>query len=90
MNRKSPLILCLLFSVVLVLEIGCARKPDDAKISSDIQTKFSQDSGLVREATLGAVREWRGYTQRQCRQRRSARSRKPSGRVGSRSKRGRQ
>ena len=46
MNRKSPLILCLLFSVILVLEMGCARKPDDAKISSDIQTKFSQDSGL--------------------------------------------
>ncbi len=25
---------------------SCARKPDDAKISSDIQAKFSQDSGL--------------------------------------------
>jgi hypothetical protein len=27
--------------------LGCARKPDDAKISSDIQSKFSQDSGLA-------------------------------------------
>jgi hypothetical protein len=25
---------------------GCARKPDDAKISADVQGKFSQDSGL--------------------------------------------
>ena len=46
MNRKSPLFVCLLFSALLVLEIGCAKKPDDAKISSDIQSKFSQDSGL--------------------------------------------
>jgi len=28
------------------LAVGCAKKPDDAKISSDIQSKFSQDSGL--------------------------------------------
>jgi len=46
MNRKSPLFVCLLFSLSLVLEIGCAKKPDDAKISGDIQSKFSQDSGL--------------------------------------------
>jgi hypothetical protein len=26
---------------------GCARKPDDAKISSEVQSKFSQDSGLA-------------------------------------------
>ena len=26
---------------------GCARKPNDAKISSDVQSKFSQDSGLA-------------------------------------------
>lgn len=37
-----------LFAVLLTLAIGagCMRKPDDAKISSEIQTKFSQDSGL--------------------------------------------
>jgi hypothetical protein len=28
------------------LGLGCAKKPDDAKISSEIQDKFSQDSGL--------------------------------------------
>jgi hypothetical protein len=35
-----------LLATVLGLGSGCARKPDDAKISSDIQSKFSQDSGL--------------------------------------------
>ncbi len=42
MNRLfSTLILLTLFSIV-----GCSRKPDDAKVSSEIQNKFSQDSGL--------------------------------------------
>jgi hypothetical protein len=31
---------------VLSAGLGCAKKPDDAKISSTIQDKFSQDSGL--------------------------------------------
>jgi hypothetical protein len=42
-SRFAPV---LVLAAVLVLAIGCARKPDDAKISSDIQGKFSQDSGL--------------------------------------------
>jgi BON domain-containing protein len=33
-------------AVVLSLGAGCAKKPDDAKIAGDIQSKFSQDSGL--------------------------------------------
>src|SRR3981189_1882275 len=33
-------------AMVLGMAAGCARKPDDAKISADIQSKFSQDSGL--------------------------------------------
>ena len=37
---------CLLLAIALGTGLGCARKPDDAKISSDIQSKFSQDSGL--------------------------------------------
>jgi BON domain len=32
--------------VVLLLGVGCSRKPDDTKITSDVQTRFSQDSGL--------------------------------------------
>lgn len=46
MKRSSPFIVCLLFVLSLCLELGCARKPDDTKISNDIQSKFSQDSGL--------------------------------------------
>jgi hypothetical protein len=40
----------LLLSFVLAVAVGaglaCSRKPDDAKISSDVQSRFSQDSGL--------------------------------------------
>jgi hypothetical protein len=32
--------------VAVTIGVGCARKADDAKISSEIQAKFSQDSGL--------------------------------------------
>ena len=42
MKRLSPLLL----TIILASGIGCARKPEDAKISSDIQSKFSSDSGL--------------------------------------------
>ena len=45
MRRKSPFVVSVLIAV-LALGAGCARKPDDSKISSDIQSKFSQDSGL--------------------------------------------
>jgi hypothetical protein len=45
MNRVS-LALVLLLVAILTSSLGCARKPDDAKISSEIQSKFSQDSGL--------------------------------------------
>jgi len=42
-SRFAPL-----FALAIALGLGaaCARKPDDAKISSEIQGKFSQDSGL--------------------------------------------
>ena len=46
MKRFSPLIVCFILSISFFLELGCARKPDDAKISSNIQSEFSQDSGL--------------------------------------------
>jgi osmotically-inducible protein OsmY len=35
-----------LLAAVLASSVGCTSKPEDAKISSDIQSKFSQDSGL--------------------------------------------
>ena len=46
MKRISPLIVCFILALTMSLELGCVKKPDDAKISSDIQSKFSQDSGL--------------------------------------------
>lgn len=46
MNRSSLLASSFLLAIVLGMGVGCARKPDDAKISSEIQSKFSQDSGL--------------------------------------------
>ena len=44
MRRTSLLV----YSLLLALLIGtaCSRKPNDAKIAADIQSKFSQDSGL--------------------------------------------
>src|SRR5258708_7986440 len=33
-------------AVILGLGAGCSKKPDDAKIAGDIQSKFGQDSGL--------------------------------------------
>jgi len=38
--------LWLVLALALGVGIGCGRKPDDAKISSEIQGKFGQDSGL--------------------------------------------
>ena len=46
MKSKSLLLSFLLFTSILMVEMGCAKKPDDTKISADVQTKFSQDSGL--------------------------------------------
>lgn len=33
--------------MILLVGVGCAKKLDDAKMSSEIQSKFSQDSGLA-------------------------------------------
>jgi len=46
MNRPSQYLYVYVFVIVLTFASSCARKPDDARISSDIQNKFSQDSGL--------------------------------------------
>ncbi|HZQ93730.1 MAG TPA: BON domain-containing protein [Candidatus Sulfotelmatobacter sp.] len=42
---KQSVYSCVL-GMILLLGLGCARKLDDAKMSSEIQSKFSQDSGL--------------------------------------------
>lgn len=46
MKRTSLLVSSFILTIILGLGVGCAKKPDDAKISSDVQSKFSQDSGL--------------------------------------------
>ena len=46
MKPFSPFWSLCLLAVIMTLAVACARKPDDAKISGDIQNKFSQDSGL--------------------------------------------
>jgi len=54
MRRLSSVVLFAL-ALILVSSIGCARKPDDAKISGQIQLKYSQDSGLSsRQLTVQA------------------------------------
>jgi hypothetical protein len=45
MRKKSPFISSLVLAAML-MGVGCAKRLDDGKMSSDIQTKFSQDSGL--------------------------------------------
>jgi BON domain-containing protein len=47
MKRPSQHVYVYVFVIVLTFAASCARRPDDAKISSDIQNKFSQDSGLA-------------------------------------------
>jgi hypothetical protein len=43
--RSTSLLVCSLV-VALLMSTACSRKPNDAKIAADIQSKFSQDSGL--------------------------------------------
>jgi hypothetical protein len=33
-------------AVILLVGVGCSKKPNDAQVSTDVQNKFSQDSGL--------------------------------------------
>jgi hypothetical protein len=47
MKATSLLLSSLVLAIILGIGVGCARKPDDAKISSEVQGKFSQDSGLA-------------------------------------------
>jgi hypothetical protein len=46
MKRSSRRMSGWALAIILGLGVGCARKPDDAKISNEVQGRFSQDSGL--------------------------------------------
>lgn len=53
MKRVSALLSTLLALALLAASVGCSRKPDDARIAREIQTRFSQDSGLsTRQLTV--------------------------------------
>src|SRR5437899_7232709 len=44
--KITSLSVSFMLAIIVGLGVGCAKKADDAKISSEIQNKFSQDSGL--------------------------------------------
>jgi len=46
MKKHSISVYSCIVVASVILSVGCAKKLDDAKMSSDIQAKFSQDSGL--------------------------------------------
>jgi hypothetical protein len=46
MHTTSRFVPALVLAIVMGLIVSCTRKPDDTKISSEIQGKFDQDSGL--------------------------------------------
>jgi hypothetical protein len=46
MKKTSLWMFSAIFAMVLAFSPACASKPDDAKVASDIQSKFTQDSGL--------------------------------------------
>ena len=45
--RISKSVYSCALGAILLIGVGCAKKLDDAKMSSEIQNKFSQDSGLA-------------------------------------------
>jgi BON domain-containing protein len=47
MKRKFHSLHFVVLATIFSLSVGCAKKLDDAKMSSDIQSKYSQDSGLA-------------------------------------------
>jgi len=46
MKKTSLFVSFPFLAFLLTFGVGCSRKPDDAKISSEIQAKYAQDSGL--------------------------------------------
>jgi BON domain len=46
MHTTSRFVPALVLAIVMGLLVSCTRKPDDTKISSEIQGKLNQDSGL--------------------------------------------
>jgi BON domain len=47
MKRTSLFVSSLVIAAILMLGMGCSKKLDDAQMTSQVQAKFSQDSGLA-------------------------------------------
>src|SRR5579872_3606084 len=47
MKKTYAVVYSFILAAILLVGVGCAKKLDDAKMSSDIQSKYSQDSGLA-------------------------------------------
>jgi hypothetical protein len=55
MRKAILLLFSLALAVAMGLGVACAKKPDDVKITGEIQGKFSQDSGLsAKQVTVQA------------------------------------
>ena len=46
MKEISRLFSPFFLAAILLVGVGCSKKPNDAQVSTDVQNKFSQDSGL--------------------------------------------
>lgn len=46
MKNRSAVVYSFVLAAILALGVGCAKKPNDAQMTTDILQKFSQDSGL--------------------------------------------
>ncbi len=47
MKIHSAVVSSCALAAILLLSVGCAKKPNDAQMTTDIMQKFSQDSGLA-------------------------------------------
>jgi BON domain len=46
MKKQSLVVSSFVLAAILFLGVGCAKKPNDAQMTTDVLQKFSQDSGL--------------------------------------------
>ena len=53
MKIRSAVVYSFVLAAILALGVGCAKKPNDAQMTTDILQKYSQDSGLsVRQISV--------------------------------------
>jgi len=58
-ERNFAVVFSFFLAAILLAGVGCSKKPNDAQVSTDVQNKFSQDSGLSdKQLTVQASNEW--------------------------------